>query len=403
MKNRIVYIIIPLMLVLWTGCKEEGRIDYFDSNAPAPAQVTMKSARGTPGGAVLKYELPTDKNLLYVQAVYEIQPGVVCETKSSYFKDSLVLEGFGDTRTYDVKLYSVGKNEKASEPLTVQITPLTAPIHLSTKSIRETFGGITIDIVNPLRENLAIVLMADTANVGYLSIIHTFYTSMAKGAFSYRNMKTKPYDFAVYFRDRWYNYSDTTVARLTPWFEEFIPKGTWKENSLPGDVAAYSTTYRLSNLWDEDYGPSSGNFHSTETTPLPNVITWNLGMVVKLNRFKFWPRNQAAMDDMWKRGHPKVFELYGSLSPNPNGALDDSWTLLGKFESLMPSGGETPTKEDYDFGLAGIEYDFIETDDVPDPYTSVRYLRWRTIWTYQNAGISPVSINEISFWGQIQK
>ena len=169
MKNKIInFISFPLwklrrlfllMLVVFAGCKEEGRIDFIDSSAPAPAQVTGVEIRNTPGGAVVKYNVPKDENMLYVQAIYEIRPGVMLETKSSYYKDSLVLEGFGDTQTYDVKLFSVGKNEKASEPLSIQVTPLTPPVLLATKLMQETFGGISVKIENPEKANLAIVLI----------------------------------------------------------------------------------------------------------------------------------------------------------------------------------------------------------------------------------------------------
>jgi len=46
--------------VLLFGCKEEGRIDHIDDNAPAPVQIDKASitVQNTPGGAVLKYTVP---------------------------------------------------------------------------------------------------------------------------------------------------------------------------------------------------------------------------------------------------------------------------------------------------------------------------------------------------------
>lgn len=168
------------MSIVGISCKEEGRVDFIDDTAPAPGQVTNVTIDNRPGGAVLKYTLPEDKNLLYIRAEYEIKPGVVRETKSSYFKDSLVLEGFGTPDTYNVKLYSVGKNEKESAPFIAQINPTTAPVQLATKKFRDTFGGVAIDFENPEKANLAIVLMADTANLGYMSELITYYTAMPK-------------------------------------------------------------------------------------------------------------------------------------------------------------------------------------------------------------------------------
>ncbi|MDR2036744.1 MAG: DUF4959 domain-containing protein [Bacteroidales bacterium] len=400
MKNRIIYIIISLMLVLYAGCKEEDRIDHIDDSAPAPAQVTDVTVRNTAGGAVLKYLVSDDKNLLYVQAVYEIQPGIQREAKSSFYKDSLVLEGFGDTRTYDVQLYSVGKNEKKSEPLTVQVNPTTAPVRLATKSLKETFGGVSVNIENPGKTNLAIVLMADTANVGYLSILHTFYTSMPKASFSFRGLDSVSYDFAVYLRDRWNNLSDTITNTLKPIYEEEITKGTWKEYALPGDTPPLNENYRLQNIWNNNL--SNGNSCLViQNQPLPAVITWDFGKTVTLSRLKLWPREHV--DDRWRRGQPRIFEIYGSTTPNPNGDLDESWIPLGRFECIKPTPDEAITQEDIDFARAGIDFDFAYTDFAPDPFVPIRYIRIKTISTFNNTSISNISIQEVSFWGTVTK
>ena len=117
------------MLVMFLQCcKEEGRLDYLDSSSTIPKQVSDVKVKNTPGGAIITYKIPTDESLSYVKAVYEIQTGIVSETKSSIYSDTLVVNGFGDTNKYTVKLYSVGKNEKVSEPISVDINPLTPPV-----------------------------------------------------------------------------------------------------------------------------------------------------------------------------------------------------------------------------------------------------------------------------------
>lgn len=401
MKNKILYIIVFLLSILWYSCEEEGRIDFIDDSIPAPGKVSNVLVDNRPGGAVLRYTLPLDKNLLYVRAEYEIKSGVKRETKSSFFKDSLVIEGFGTPGTYDVRLFSVGKNEKESQPLTVQINPTTAPVQLATKKLRDTFGGVSIDFENSEEASLAIVLMADTANLGYESELITYYTSAPKGTFTYRGVDgLDPVEqkFSVYIRDRWNNYSDTVSANVVPWFEEYIPKNTWRDYTLQGDIPPVNASYPITRIWDEN--TDVDGFHGLETQVLPSTLTWDLGKSVKLSRLKFWPRNHA--DDRWKRGHPKVFEIWGSNGPNPTGAMDDSWIPLGRFESLKPSGtGTQITQEDIAFAQAGIEFDFGITDFAPDPFVPVRYIRFRTISTYANASFSTTHLLEISFWGEI--
>lgn len=399
MTTRLLYIILASLL--WISCKEATRVDFIDESMPAPGPVTNVTVENRPGGAVIRYTLPEDRNMLYVRAEYEIQPGIVRETKSSYYKDSLVLEGFGTTDTYDVRLFSVGRNEKESEPQVVQINPTTAPVLLASKSFRGTFGGVAIDFENPEEANLAIVLMADTGNFGYMSELITFYTSMPKGTFNYRGvdgLDPEEHEFAMYIRDRWGNLSDTVVGSVTPWFEEFIPKSTWNAYTLPGDIEPVNSGYPTTRIWDENY--DQDGFHGIETAMLPHNITWDLGKTVKLSRLKYWPRKHA--DDRWNRGHAKVFEIWGSTSPNPTGELDDSWIPLGRFESLKPSGtGPQITQEDIAFADEGIEFEFAVSDFAPDPFVPIRYIRFRTVNTYANASFSTVHILELSFWGEL--
>ena len=397
----LVLVLIPLWGLGGFSCKEEGRIDYFDKNAPAPAQIDFESidVRNTAGGAVIKYKLPADKNLLSIKAVYEIQPGVQRQTESSYFKDSLVLEGFGDTRTYDVKLYSIGMNEKASEPVTVQVKPTTPPIHLATKELRETFGGVSVRIKNPLKVNLAVVLMGDTDQLGYQSILHTFYTSAEKVDFNYRGLNAIPNNFSVYLRDRWNNLSDTIAATLTPMFEEFIPKNKWQEVLLPTDCETHTTSsFRLIRLWDEIYN-NAGIMWLDPTNPLPKWATWDLGQTVILSRVKLWHRWNYE----WTVCNVRKFELYGSMSPNPDGTWE-SWIPLGQFECVKPSPGTAVTNEDIAFARNGLEFEF-EEDELfaPNPFVPVRYIRIKIVETMRQAIRDETWVQEISFWGAIQK
>ena len=394
-----------LVLVLWSGCKEEGRIDHFDENAPAPAQVTAVMVRNTPGGAVLKYKLPEDENLLCVRAEYEIQPGVMREVKASRFIDSLVLEGFGNARTYNVRLYSVGRNEKMSEPVPVPVNPLTPPVRIAAKQLVENFGAISVRIENPEKASLAIVLKGDTAQSGNQIYLHTFYTSAEKANFIYRGLESAPRIFSVHLRDRWGNLSDTISARLTPWHEEFIPKNTWEEFRLPTDGLPLGNNpqYFLHKAWDGNALTPANTFVS-EYAPLPQWQTWDLGVTITMNRFKLWHYENRPQNYEYMHYNQRKFELYGSMSPNPDGSWDDSWIPLGQFECVKPSGQTPPTAEDYAFARAGFEFELEANEFAPEPFVPFRYVRFKTVTVWSTLLVNPpVYIGEISFWGQILK
>ena len=178
---------------------------------------------------------------------------------------------------------------------------------------------------------------------------------------------------------------------------EIIPKNTWVEYTLPNDASLF---FALQNIWNGNLTSESSCCFSY-SQPLPQMNTWDLGVEVAMNRMKLWPR--AGADDIWVRGHPKIFELYGSTAPNPDGSLDDSWKPLGRFECMKPSPGTDITQGDIDFARAGIDFEFVNSDFAADPFVRVRYIRFRTISTFGSETESNVGIQEISFWGRLFK
>jgi len=182
----------------------------------------------------------------------------------------------------------------------------------------------------------------------------------------------------------------------------FIPKTTWMANLLPGDIGI-NGSYPLSRFWD---GNTTNFMHSAGVTSVPCSFTWDMGIKAKLSRMKFWPRNDN--DDRWNKGMPKLFEIYGSLDPNPDGSLDDSWTLLGSFECVQPSGNgsknpwEAPTSEDIALSNRGLDFEFTPGDNV-DPSATVRYIRFRSLENFNPAQTPRLLLAEISFWGTLVK
>src|SRR5690606_4782433 len=130
--------ILPLLfavLVAFGGCKEQEGMAPINQNDPKPAKVTNVEVENLPGGARISYTLPKSDNILYIKAVYEIREGVEQEVKSSYYNRGLIIEGFPDTQEYDVQLYTVSRGDVESEPMTVQVQPLSPPVKEVFKTI----------------------------------------------------------------------------------------------------------------------------------------------------------------------------------------------------------------------------------------------------------------------------
>lgn len=395
--KRLSYIISALLITsVWCSCKKEGRIDYINYKAPAPAQISNVQVERTPGGAILTYKIPVDPNLSYVKAVYEIQPGVSREAKASFYTDTLHLVGFGDTLSHEIKLYTVGKNEKESEPITVSVVPMTPPVQsvFSTLTLEATFGGIQVTFQNSSQANLAIVVILDTTGLDTWAPVTTFYTGALKGSFSARGFDTKERKFAVYIQDRWNNKSDTLIKSLSPIFEQFIPKNTWQSVHLPTDTWTPASSYVLEHLWDNNINGYDGIFASSNASVLPQWFTIDLGKKVVISRIV---EHQGGQTSHFYAGSAlKKFELWGTNDPNPDGSWD-SWQLLGAFESFKPSGlpmGKT-NSEDLDYAWVRGE-DFSFENLLP----AVRYIRFKSLESYASSG--QIVIAELDLWGQIQ-
>jgi hypothetical protein len=236
--------------------------------------------------------------------------------------------------------------------------------------------------------------------------LQTFYTSASKGTFSYRGLDTIPGKYAVYLRDRWNNLSDTLEQTVKPMYEEFIPKKTFEEVHLPTDTyqpIEGRVQYGVKSAWDGIINDPNTMLATQSTSPIPQWFTIELGVTIIPSRLKVFHR----ADESWIRGNVKKFELYGSMNPNPDGSWDSSWIPLGKFEAVPPSGGtgSSITQADKDYATKeGIDFDVEVNDFAPDPFGPIRYIRFKTTETCDGPMVSgSVWINELSFWGQIQK
>lgn len=393
--KKLYFIAALLMAIFWYSCTKDTRFDNIDPKAPAPAPVTDVKVKPTPGGALLTYKIPSDPNLLYVKAVYEIQPGVLKEAKSSMYTDTLRLEGFGDTESHDVKIYTVGKNEKLSTPVSVSVIPNTPPVKtvFANTVLTSTFGGVNIVFTNPDEAEVSIVVMVDSTGNNTWAPVTTIYTKSLKGNFSARGLKSEEKKFRLFVKDRWNNKSDTLTQLITPRFETLITKDTWSVLVLPTDQTAIAGTgYTLNKLWDGLY-PLANSYASANASVLPQWFTLDLGKKVLMSRFK---EHQAATSHLYTASAVLTFELWASNSPDLDGGWKN-WDLLGTFHSFKPSGSPIGknTAEDINYGnFLGEDFNF----DVPPP--AYRYLRWKTLETYGSSG--QVVIAEIDLFGDIE-
>ncbi|MGV8093053.1 MAG: DUF4959 domain-containing protein [Mangrovibacterium sp.] len=391
--KKILFYIIFLIIYLCQACMDDKFIQIPDDNTPAPAQVSNVETVPTPGGAIITYKLPTDPSLFYVKAVYETRPGVVRETKSSFHTDRIVVEGYGDTMDHEVKLYSVGKNEKASEPVVIHVQPLAPAIQtvFNTLSLNATFGGVNVAFQNPDSANLAIEVIIDTTAQNIWSSVIRYYTKAPEGTFSVRGYASEEKKFGVFLRDRWSNKSDTLIRLLTPLYEEQISRTDISIYKLPGDAQG-QPGLEAEKMFDGRVDGYNG-FANSRTGTMPQWLTINLGHKVVISRIR---EHQHSGAHLYKDGAVKSFELWGSNQPDQDGGWTQ-WTLLGKFDSWKPSGSAEGVTTPEDVNYANVLGEEFVLENSTQAF---QYIRFKALSNYNGADALMV-ILELEFWGTI--
>lgn len=392
----IYHVLFFAALSLFAGC--EDAVEFRepaggDSTPPGP--VTNIEVENLPGKAKITYTLPSSKNLLYVKAEYQLASGEMAVAKSTYYQDSIIVEGFADTDPHEVLLYSVSRNEVASEPVLVTVTPLEAPMKqvFKTISITNAFGGYNLEAKNPTRDNIAVMVMRRN-DFGEFEVdnFRSIFTRTDSIVSKIRGLDTLEQEMAVFVRDNWGNSSDTLFTTIKPIYEARLDPSLFRGFVLPGDAPQVTNGARLEYMWNGLLGwPNTSFTHQINGGDGPHMITFDTGVLAKISRI--WIRPYPEGDRWYYLSTMKRFEIYGSEQPSLDGALDDSWVLLGSYEVVKPSGlpyGED-SAEDQATAAAGFSWEV----DLNAP--KVRYIRIRCLENF--AGGTAQSINEIEVYG----
>ena len=388
MKNKIILSVMTLGLITWS-CSESP-IGQQPIDSIAPGAVSNVNVKNIPGGAILSYTLPDDEDLLYVKAVYNLKEGLA-EAKSSLYTDTIKVVGFGDMEPREVSLIAVDRSRNESAPVKVTVNPEEPPVLTIGKTLDlvQDFGGVQGLWTNNNRDEVTVHIVRKD-EYGDYQPLETFYTTVIEGSGAARGLDTIPMDFGIYVKDRWGNISPTLYKELTPMFETSFDKTKWSDAKLPNDIGE-GAGWGMSRIWDGIYGPGDNGFSSPGGTGVwPQSITIDLGAVGKISRLLLYQRGDAYI---FSEGNLKQFEVYGDTDLDPTGNWD-SWTLLGTFESVKPSGlplGQHSSEDD-DVALVSGE-NFIMPLDVPP----VRWIRIKVLRTW--AGGDNFQIGELFVFG----
>ncbi|WP_370479241.1 DUF5000 domain-containing lipoprotein [Tamlana flava] len=389
--------IVLVVMLAFMACSEEPGHGPLESNTVPPGIVENISIENLPGKVNLSYTLPSDEDLLYVVARYTTENGTQRETKSSYFKNTMVLEGFKGGEPIQVTITAGNKSETESQPVVVTVNPLPAPIFAIFESLEigPDFGGVNVKASNPTEDDIAILVMLRN-NVGDWEPLPTsIYTKSNEINRSLRNLEAVEQDFAITVRDRWGNVTDTLFKPIEPLFEQLMPKSGYVGVRLSNDAG--NDGYAVSNLWDdESIEWFDSYFTQRGADPDPTIghlVTFDIGQETKVSRIHIWNFSEplGGQRFYYYLGAMRKFTIWGANELN-NGDLS-GWIRMVDYEVLKPSGlpeGEE-TAADTEAGENG--EDVLISIDKP----KVRYLRIECTENWR--GLEYMSVNEIAIYG----
>ena len=176
---------------------------------------------------------------------------------------------------------------------------------------------------------------------------------------------------------------------------KFIPIP--KSNNFNGN--AYSTL-DMSVLWDNIVIDGSAWLAYglvKETVAEPHYLAINLGVKIKLTRFRLWYRTP----DFFRSHHPKEIRMYGTNDPtvgNDPESPNSAWILLNPvtFVSVRPSGKDISEwaeegDQDWVYALQGEQYVF------PANVPPVQWIRYVQLSNWGNT--VTMYLTELRFWG----
>ncbi|MCU7550222.1 DUF4959 domain-containing protein [Chitinophagaceae bacterium LB-8] len=388
-------ILFVTAFVALQSCQKDEGHQPVSSDQSIPVVVSNVQVENRPGKAKITYSIPSDKNLLYVKAEYLPSSGELAETKASYYQDSLILEGFADTLEHEVKLYSVSRSGVQSAPVVIKIKPLEAPIWQVFKSINivNAFGGFNLTASNPTGDNISIVVLTKNVFKEYeINNNMSVFTNEKNILNKVKGMDTVTTRLGFLVKDRWGNTTDTMYRDINPIFETQLNPVNFRGVVLPGDAPQVTNGAKLEYAWDNRLGwPYTSFTHQVNGGPQPHMITFDMGITAKLSRI--WIRPYPEGTRYYFLTTMKRFEIYGSDNPSTNGTLDNSWTLLGSYEVVKPSGLPYGTDNALDQATASAGFNWEIRLDAP----KVKFLRIRCLENF--AGGTAQSINELKVYG----
>lgn len=387
-----------ILLTFIISCTPENS----DGSAEKPKPITNAWFEPIIGGCIIYYDLPKDESVHSVKAEYTLSTGQKITRASSFFSDSMIIDGFNDDREHEVKLSSVNFDGVSSDPYVVNIRTLGSQLDeiVKTFKISPNFSSAKLTWNNETGIYTQIVLEIITKDK---TVVQTeFRMNEGMDEMWIRNLSNEEYSFVAYVKDRYGNMSPKAdLGSIIPFIDYKLDKSNWThvpDSELPEGMENADFVFqegRLTKFWDDIIDLISLNnlniFYSSQGFPFSYFI--DLGRNVKMSKVRIWQReNRGSSTPYYYTGqNVKTFELWISKDKI-------NWEMVRRATILVPPNPTTALEE------ARTGHEFIIYDDDPHFTPEFRYLQFKGIESFgmedQYACLSEITlygVEEIDF------
>jgi hypothetical protein len=404
-----------MMAGAWVSSCSEDPLGQPSVDTVPPPPVTNVRVEPTPGGAIIKYDLPNVTDILYVKGEYWFQ-GAYKIARASAMDNSMEIDGLGSIAPVEITLYVVDHSENVSIPEKVSFNPGQPPIESIFRSLNivPDWGGVQIQWDNPTGAEIGFtVYVADS--IGEFDDGTVIFSSAKKGAQVFRNIPDmSERKFGISLLDKWGNTTPVKEWILTPKFEELIDRTKIQQYVLPWDNTSTNGGGQIfTDMFDgKKITTGADSWHTKENQSAteygfthPVMFTIDLGGEVILSRFVLW---QGRWRDNFLYAHhnPRTFEVWGTTrTPDLSQPIEywkdewkADWTMFADCKIVKPSdpGATSTSSGDYtaeDKAVADAGHEFYM------PLNPVRYLRFSVTSTWIGNKDNAITIHEIEFYG----
>ncbi|GHT68016.1 hypothetical protein AGMMS50239_32220 [Bacteroidia bacterium] len=373
------------------------------------------------GGARIYFTPPEDEDVLTVDASYTNQKGEIFWFSSSYFTDSIDVEGFADTNPQKVTIYAVDRAGNKSEPQTITVIPKEPAVSRVAGSIavKGGFSSFYIDWRNELKQ--VVNIHVNYSYDGQEKVaIYTSTDTVERKFIRLENIsETTPVSVKVKVEDRYGNISNIAASSIHLIKDEKIPKDKWiipiTNDSIEGVPQGYWDAYegRMIYITDDiidnglnwNWGSTGPKGHTGNVKDgnLPANFIIDLGEEWEISRIITHQRDgaQAAPNIPTGRGWYYATENIGIYSMYIRDNTKPGWDSIRTHKIVFPP--DLPGQQYRVMAQAGdMAYLYPE-----DPHFSAptRWFRYEARFGFNNdyTAQGAMGLSEITLYGRRKK